>query len=167
MKTKLLRVARPVVQFEALIAAVRQDGGRVGWLRLAPSADSPVPGPLPEELEAAAKNEVLRAVAVGGGRSVAVKPMRGEPVLRDLLREHFRGCVLVLVRGELPGHGEDIPQLELGEGGFTVTLPGHSPRHFTIGELIGALRRPRPWGSDEPANPQSLPHRGHDEENNP
>ncbi len=103
MKQYLLRVERPVVEFESLIAAARHEGERVGWLELPREAS----GPVPESLSAAANAGVLRAVAAGGGRSVAVKPLRGEPVLRDLLREHFRGCRLVLVTGEI-----DAPLLE-------------------------------------------------------
>lgn len=151
MDIKLLRVEHPAEVFADLITAVRQEGGRVGWLELAPTAGSPSPGPLPAGLEAAAAQQVLRAVAVGGGTSVAVKPMRGEPVLRDLLREHFRGCMLVLVRGKLPAPEGEYPALEPGENGFKVESPGVPPRHFTTDELAGALRKSRPWGRDTTA----------------
>lgn len=139
MNQHLLRVARPVVEFEEVIAAVRHHGGRVGWLELGEVAAAP----LPEALETAAGYGVLRAVAVGGGRTVAVKPMRGPAVLADVLREHFRGCVLVLVHGD---SDSDVtsPRLEPREGGWTV-LQETGEKHLTTEELVAALRKPRPW----------------------
>jgi hypothetical protein len=137
MGPHLLRVVRPVVKFEELIAAVRHGGGRVGWLEL---SELP-PAPVPEALEAAAERGVLRAVAVGGGRSVAVKPMRGPAVLRDLLREHFRGCALVLARGEV-----EAPLLEPEGEGWTVAPEGRAATRWTTEELAAALRKPHPWG---------------------
>ncbi len=131
----LLRVTRPVVEFEEVIAAVRHHGERVGWLELGEVAATP----MPESLEAAAGNGVLRAVAVAGGRSVAVKPMRGPAVLGDVLREHFRGCALVLVRGDV-----DAPRLEPRAGGWVVSWETGEKRLSTE-ELVAALRKPRPW----------------------
>ena len=84
------------------------------------------------ELIAAARGEGLR---VGW----LEQPMRGAPVLRDLLREHFRGCTLVLVRGAV-----EAPLLEPRDGGFTVT-GAEGERHLTGDQLAAALRRPRPW----------------------
>ena len=136
MKQKLLRVALPVVEFDGLIAAVRQEGGRVGWLELREEH----PEPLPESLEVAAGRGVLRAVAVGGGRSLAVKPMRGEPVLRDVLREHFRGCLLVLVSGEV-----DAPLLAPSGDAWNLETGGAAATRWTTAELIAELRKPRPW----------------------
>ena len=137
MHRHLLRVARPVVEFEDLIAAVRHEGGRVGWLELGSTA----PAPVPASLSAAADRGVLRAVAVGGGSTVAVKPMRGEPVLRDVLREHFRGCQLVLVTGEI-----DAPLLEPRDGSWVLRLAGEPAARWTTERLVAALARPRPWG---------------------
>lgn len=131
MRPHLLRVERPMVEFKDLIAAVRHQGDRVGWLELESAT-----APLPPGLGEAAACGLLRAVAVGGGRSVAVKPLRGEPVLRDVLREHFRGCLLVLVRGAV-----DAPRIESRDGGWTVG--GKGP--YQAAELAAALRRPRPW----------------------
>jgi hypothetical protein len=71
------------------------------------------------------------------------------------------------LRGGLPGQGEGIPRLELVHDGFTINRPDHPPRHFPINELIKALRRPRPWGRDEPIKRQSPPHHGLDEEKDP
>jgi hypothetical protein len=145
----LLRVEDPPERYAALIAAVRGEGLRAGWLDLPPEA----PAPLPEPLEAAARLGVLRAVAVAGDRGVSVKPIKGAPVLRDLLREHFRGCALVLVRGVI-----DAALLRPDGEGWIVTAPGEAARRFTTGDLAAALRRPRPWGPPLPP-PLSKPER--------
>ena len=129
--------------FAPLFAAARALGLRIGWLDLMAST----PEPLPLDLEAAAGEGALRAVAVGGGRSVAVKPMRGAPVIGDLLREHFRGCALVLVRGTLAAPTVAPPQLSPEGEGFKVAPPGEAARLYTAGDLAAVLRRPRPWGA--------------------
>ena len=127
----VLRVDDDASRFEALIAAIGEDGGRVGWLDLGLS------DPVPPSLVAPSSLDVLRAVAVGEGFAIAVKPMRGAPVLRDLLREHFRGCRVVLVKGEV-----EAPVLN-GEGdGWTV-----GSRSYSTEELVGTLRRPDPFRS--------------------
>jgi hypothetical protein len=95
-------------------------------------------------LEIAAGLGALRAVSVGEGRTVAVKPLRGAPVLEDLLREHFQGCALVLVRGEVAA-----PRLTIGEGAWIVSPPGAASRSYTVDRLAAALRKPEPW--DPPA----------------
>ncbi len=138
-------------RFAALFAAAREIGLRIGWLDLLPPTPPtpPIPPtPLPADLEAAAGEGALRAVAVGGGRSVAVKPMRGVPVIGDLLREHFRGAVLVLVRGTLEPAipSSEAPRLSLEGESFKVAPPGEAARLYTAGDLAAALRRPRPWG---------------------
>ena len=141
MRQHLLRVDRPVVDFEPLFAAIRHEGERAGWLEL---TREPA-GPLPESLASAAGVGALRAVAAGGGSSVAVKPMRGEPVLHDLLREHFRGCCLVLVRGDV-----EAPMLEPCGADWTVRVSAETatPRtteRWSTEDLIAALRKPRPF----------------------
>jgi hypothetical protein len=133
----LLRVEDFPTTFAPLIEAARSLGLRIGWLELNGKAH-----PVPPMLEVAAGLGVLRAVEVGDGRSVAVKPMRGAPVLKDLLREHFRGCALVLVRGEV-----DAPSLRSEDGGWIVTPPGSASRRFSAEDLAAALRKPRPWES--------------------
>lgn len=142
MKPHLLRVLRPVEDFERLIAAIRQRGERAGWLEWPPDepAES-VPGPLPVSLAAAASCGVLRAVAIGGGRSVAVKPMAGEPVLRDVLREHFRGCRLILLTGAV-----DAPLLEPRGKQWDIVAAGVKQR-WTTERLIAALAKTHPWSS--------------------
>ncbi len=148
----LLRVEDGPERFVQIVEAVRALGLRVGWLELAP------PPTVPGDLETAAGLGTLRAVAAGGGRVVAVKPLRGEPVLGDLLREHFRGCVLVLVRGEAAApllqsqsQGEEVER-------WTVTVSGEAPRAFTAGDLAEALRSPRPpWVPPLPPRPPRPP----------
>jgi hypothetical protein len=137
----LLTVDEGPERFAGLLDALRAAGLRAGWLDL--SAE-PTGEPIPSDLAAAAASGALRAVAAGGGRTVAVKALRGAPVLRDLLREHFRGCALVLVRGEVAA-----PHLALVGDSWTVAPPGEAARRYTTGELVAALRRPRPWLATE------------------
>jgi hypothetical protein len=146
----LLRVTEGPERFAPLIAAIQTLDLRVGWLDLAP------PPPVPGDLETAAGLGTLRAVAAGGGRAVVVKPLRGEPVLGDLLREHFRGCVLVLVRGEVVLGDRAAPLLQLEESGerWTVTVAGEAARAFASADLAEALRSPRPpWAPPLPPRP--------------
>jgi len=131
----LLLVEGDPTQFASLIEAVRSLGLRTGWLDL-DGASSPIP----ETLDVAAGLGVLRAVSVGAGRSVAVKPLRGAPVLKDLLREHFQGCALVLLRGEA-----EAPALRIEDQAWIVTPPGSASRRYTVTDLAAALRKPHPW----------------------
>ena len=131
----LLRVEDAPDRFAPLIDAARALGLRVGWLDLGPA-----PSPIPESLETAAGLGVLRAVSVGEGRTVAVKPLRGAPVLKDLLREHFQGCALVLVRGEI-----NAPALRIEDGAWLITPPGSAARRYATADLALALRKPHPW----------------------
>ncbi|HEV7518090.1 MAG TPA: hypothetical protein VGR07_17460 [Thermoanaerobaculia bacterium] len=137
----LLVVEEGPERFAPLFTAAREIGLRIGWLDFPdPSAPTAPPPALPADLEAAAGQGALRAVAAGGGRSVAVKPLRGAPVLGDLLREHFRGCALVLVRGAV-----EAPRLTLEGESWKVAQPGEAARLYATGDLAAALRRPRPW----------------------
>jgi hypothetical protein len=140
----LLRVTVPPDRFASLIEAARVLKLRVGWLDWPGTPGAPGERPATSSLEVAADLGVLRAVAVGEGRTVSVKPLRGRPVLKDLLREHFLGCALVLVRGDV-----DAPALEPDGDGWRLQLPGSSERasrRLTTAELSEALRKPRPWG---------------------
>lgn len=142
----VLRVEAPPATFAALAGSLAAAGLRLGWLELT----SAPPAPLPPGLAAAAELGVLRAVAVGPGLALAAKPRRGAPVLRDLLREHFLGCRLVLAGG--PEAPVDLPLLTPGpEGGWRVTPAGGAALRLSGAELAGRLRRPRPWGEPPPA----------------
>jgi hypothetical protein len=135
MKTiHLLRVDRSAAHFAELVAAVQSGGLRVGWLDLENFA------PAPASLESAAALGVLRAVAMTPQRVITVKPLRGTPVMKDLLREHFRGCQLVLVLGAV-----DAPILEPDHENWSVKAPGGSRFEWTTAELVARLRKPRPF----------------------
>jgi hypothetical protein len=131
----LLRVVDSPDRFAPLIEAARALGLRIGWLELGGAAH-----PVPPVLEVAAALGVLRAVEVGEGRTVAVKPLRGATVLKDLLREHFRGCALVLVRGDV-----DAPSLDAEGDDWRLAPPGAATRRLTTAKLAGLLRKPHPW----------------------
>jgi len=146
MKTPhLLRVEQGAAEYAPLFEAARSLDLRIGWLELGGS----VPGAVPPGLEAAAGEGALRAVAVGGGRVAVVKPMKGAPVLRDLLREHFRGCALVLLFG---GGAADLPSLSRDGETYRVAS-GAVVRTFNAAHLAAALRRPRPFA---PENTESV-----------
>ena len=128
----LVSVDAPPEAFAELFAAARERGVRIGWLELAPAAA------VPADLERAAAEGAQRAVAVGGGRAVVVKPMRGEPVLRDLLREHFLGCALVLARGV-----EGRPRLVPGAAGYRLEAGGSGGPDLSADAMLAELARPR------------------------
>lgn len=129
----LLQVEEEPASFAQLVEAARADGLRVGWLELAEVA------PLPPVLAAGADLGMLRAVSVGGGRTVAVKPLRGAPVLRDVIREHFLGCALVLVRGEVAA-----PRLRRDGESWVIDTPETAGRPLTTEQLAAKLRSPLP-----------------------
>lgn len=133
----LLAVTAPAATFASLVAAVAADGGRVGWLELRPPAAAD-----PGLLEASAGG-MSRAVAVGGGASQAVKSLRGPAVLRDVLREHFRGSRLVLIVGS-----HDLPALSLGPAGWLIKTPSGHSTEWSTQSLTLSLRRPSPGWLD-------------------
>jgi hypothetical protein len=128
----LVAVDGPPEAFAELFAAARERGVRIGWLELA-AAEA-----VPADLERAAAEGAQRAVAVGGGRAVVVKPLRGEPVLRDLLREHFLGCALVLVRG-----AEGRPRLVSAAAGYRLETAGSGGPELSAAAMLAELARPR------------------------
>ncbi|HVT59368.1 MAG TPA: hypothetical protein VHR45_13325 [Thermoanaerobaculia bacterium] len=135
----LLRVSPSPEPFAPLLRAAAEAGLRIGWLEIA----AVPPEPLPPTLAAAAGAGAHRAVAAAPGRSVAVKPLRGAPVLKDLLREHFLGCALVLIAGD---PSVPLPLLQrVGDDAWELTPPSAAPLQLTTADAIAALRRPHPW----------------------
>jgi hypothetical protein len=140
--THAVRVSENSAAFRCLFEALEREGERAGWLDLGTPSSGPSTAPAAAranegDLGAAIGAGVWKAVGVEPGRAVAIKRRRGAPVLRDLLREHFRGCRLVFVRGDaslpfLRPRGEDW-ELERGVGEL---------RRFTTAELVRALRSP-------------------------
>jgi hypothetical protein len=130
--THALRVCEGSEAFRSLYAAVVEAGERAGWLDLQP--ESAASGPAAPALD----DGVWKAVTVEPGRTVAVKRRRGAPVLVDLLREHFRGCRVVLVRGDAP-----LPMLSPRGADWDVRGQDGEVRRLTTAELVRALRSPR------------------------
>ena len=129
----LLGVTTGAGTYATLVSAAAAAGLRVGWLELSAAA-------APPSLAAAAEVGVLRAVAVGEGGSVVVKPRAGEPVLTDLLREHFLGCSVVLVVGDT-----NVPQVRPAAEGWEIETPTGSWRQLDAGGFVKELRKPRPF----------------------
>ena len=122
-----------VEDFRSLIDAVRTDGGRVGWLVWRPHEQTSGGGPTAG---------LLRHVEVDAVGSVARKPRLGPAVLRDVLREHFRGCRVVLVAGAGVGDLAEVNGLAPSEGGVRVGSDG-SAREMSAEDLAARLRSPK------------------------
>ena len=135
----LLRVDRRPPAFAEIFRRLGEEGMRCGWLDW--GGPSPTP---PPPLEEAVALGALRAVAVGGGRTLALKALKGEPVLVDLQREHFRGCALVLVHGEARA-----PLLEPVADGWQI-VGDDGAKTFSLEELVARLRSPLALGEGGP-----------------
>lgn len=139
----LLRYEGEPAALEALFEAIRAEGLRAGWLEL--DSQPGGAGPAGDAVAAGA----FRAATVAPGRVVSVKRVAGPPVLRDLLREHFLGCALVVVRGgegsALDAELAEAPILEPVGESLRVRPPGQSALDLAPEELAARLRRPRPW----------------------
>jgi hypothetical protein len=135
--THALRVTEGSAAFRSLFVALEHHGERAGWLdlRIDPSV-AVATAASDGALDGALGNGVWKAVGVEAGRTVAIKSRRGAPVLRDVLREHFRGCRVVLVRGEAP-----LPLLRSRGEDWELECGGE-PRRLTTTELLRALRSP-------------------------
>jgi hypothetical protein len=120
--------------FLPLFAAAEQRGVRVGWLDLASAVE------IPEPLAGAMGAGAFKAIAAADGSSVAVKARRGAPVLRDLLREHFLGCALVLVRGR---DGRPRLAAEAEAGTYRLELAPERTLRLDAAALVAELLRPR------------------------
>lgn len=130
----VLKTALSSTECAPLFEAAAAQKVRVGWLDLACGAAAPA------ELEAAAAVGAFRSVGVTDGCVVAVKPVPGATVLKDLLREHFAGCRLVLVRG-----GTEAPELLAAESGYRVRFEASVEKEFSPEALARALGKPRLW----------------------
>lgn len=136
----LLRVEDEAPAFADLTLAARRKGLRVGFLEWSPEQE---PSTTPEA-------GWMRRVRLERGSATAWKPMAGPPVLHDVLREYFRGCVLVLVRSTSDlSDLTDVPRLSLGAEPTKLRIEssGDEPRAriFDVEELVGRLPRPRPF----------------------
>ena len=118
--------------FEALVRAAAERGARVGWLDW-DAASAP-----PEQLAGAAGAGVAKAVAVSAGGSISWKARKGPPVLRDVLREQFLGCAIVLARGL-----EGAPRLIADGPTYRLEATGAAPRTLAAAEAAAELLRPR------------------------
>ena len=123
-----------IEDFRSLIDAVRADDGRVGWLRWQPDERVDDEGP--------STTGLLRHVEVDAAGSVARKPRTGPAVLRDVVREHFRGCRVVLVAGEASGELAALPWLTASDDGYRIDS-NESARELGVEDLMSRLRRPR------------------------
>ncbi len=128
----VLRTTCAAADFRPLFAALAALGLRVGWLDMESTAGAP------PELEQAAAQGAFRAVGVTANRVLTVKPVHGATVLKDLLREYFAGCRLVVIRG-----GLDAPELLVAPDGYRVRFEDGTERDFSSEALAKALRKPR------------------------
>jgi hypothetical protein len=146
----LLRVVEDPAAFARLFATADGAGMRIGWLEL---AAEPAAAPTPDgavDLPAALRQAVLaggaRAVRVGGDHTATLRARKGPIPLRELLRQQFLGCALVLVRGTV-----EAPLLEgEADGAWQVSIRDAGARRFTAEALVAALRQPRPFAPAEP-----------------
>jgi hypothetical protein len=131
----LIAVDSDADAFAPLFSAAALAGVRVGWLAM----DAPVEPPA--ALQAPSLVAAFRAVAVGNFCSIAMKRMKGEPVLRDVLREHFLGADVVLVSGL-----DLFPRLTLRDSGrdsgWHLAESATAGRVYTLAELFVRLRKP-------------------------
>lgn len=132
MQPDLLRVVSSHESFLELFSAGRARKVLIGWLDLE-SASRP-----PSDLAEAAANGALRAVSITGRDVVSVKRLGGSPVLRDVVREHFTGCRLLLVRGDV-----EAAVLAPASGGWTVQWQEKGEASFSTAEFFDALRSPK------------------------
>ena len=134
-RVHLLQIDDAPSRFEPLVRAVTEAGMRVGWLdfRVAETSDA---------LAAASATGVFRAVAVGDTETVSAKSRIGPAVTKDLIREYFQGCSVVLISGR-----ETAASLHRRDDEWAVSSPGGKEKVFTTEGLVAALSRVRPFGS--------------------
>jgi hypothetical protein len=133
-RVHLLQIEDAPSRFEPLVRAVSKAGMRVGWLDFR-SIETP------DALAAASATGVFRAVSVGESSTVSVKSRIGPAVTKDLIREYFQGCSVVLISGR-----ETAVSLHRRDDQWAVSSPGGEEEVFTTERLVAALRRVRPFG---------------------
>lgn len=128
----VVAVDGPAEAFADVVRAARERGARVGWLEWETAAGAP------DALAAPAAAGVAKAVAVSADGSLAWKARRGPAVLRDVLREQFLGCAIVLARGL-----EGAPRLVAEGQRYRFEATGAAPRRLDAAEAVAELLRPR------------------------
>ncbi len=127
---RCLRTEAAIEELAPLIERARADGLRIGWLAL---EEPTVPPQVGSVLEAGA----TRCVVAGARRTLAAQTRHGGAVFDDLLRQHFLGCDVVLVRGEI-----ELPALQRqGAEWCVVQLDGRSTR-LDLEQMVAWLQRP-------------------------
>jgi hypothetical protein len=140
VKTLVLETRTGRDEFHPLVEAAHEAGFRVGWLEWSQAH------PLPAVLEGALdRGSPFRTVTVAPSGVVAAKRVEGAPVLKDLLREYFSGCRLVLLRGGDRGRTH-LPSIDPDDGGWLLTFPDGISRRGTTEDIVRNLSRPHPWG---------------------
>lgn len=127
----LLAVSGGAVEFEPVFTGARERAVRIGWLEFEDGSVGP------PSLSNAPLTESFRAVAVGASATVAVKPRRGPAVLRDLIREHFLGADVVLVKGL-----DLLPRLSREGDGWKIVESESQARRLSLDELFARLQKP-------------------------
>lgn len=131
MQPRTVRVSAVAGSFSTLFDAARAASVRIGWLDLVATPEAP------GDLEIAAGSGALRAVSVSGRRILSIKTLLGEPVLRDVVRENFTGCRLLLIRGEV-----EAPELVPRSDGWLIRGLDGVETPYTSEEFLAALRSP-------------------------
>ena len=131
MQPKILKTGANAGHFDGVFQAAAGAGYRIGWLEL----DAEVTAP--SDLEAASSAGALRAVAVSSRSIVSVKRLKGPPVLRDVVREHFTGCRLVLVRGSV-----EAPEIVPDGERWLICWARGAERTLSTEQLMNELRKP-------------------------
>jgi hypothetical protein len=131
VQPRLIRIEGPFESFAPLFKAASEEGVRLGWLALGSVVDGP------PELERATAAGAFRAVAAGANRTLALKRLKGKPVLRDLVREHFTGCRLLFVHGPI-----EAPRLERSGEEWRLVRAGGDEETLSTERFLGALRKP-------------------------
>ncbi len=104
-KPHLLKVDDPIGRFAPLFERADERAMRLGWLELDEPALS--------GLELGGEGDPFKQVVVGRRRTLAVKRRRGDARLDDLIREHFLGCALLLLR--VGAGGQDLDEVDAPE----------------------------------------------------